>query len=225
MRLFLFVLLLVTLSFSSVFADHNKCPSSPYFDVAPSDITHAKDLSAEELAYHSKYMQIAIDVAIENNSKFAAAIVHKNGTLMCTGVNVGGSRMYHGEVKAIMNCTNMYQKATWEDYSLYTTGEPCPMCSAAIMWTLFQKVIFASYVSNMYCERCFNQLPMDSNEIFKLGYGINHDIVVIGGVMDQVTDTFFPSVCNQAETGWGVTPLCQKGWSRECPRPSRYFGN
>ncbi|KAN0039898.1 hypothetical protein ACTA71_007135 [Dictyostelium dimigraforme] len=224
MRLIL-TLLLVILSIVAASAHkNNNCPSSPYFDVAPSDITHAKDLSATELAFHEKYMKIAIDVAIDNNSKFAAAIVHKNGTLMCTGVNVGGSRMYHGEVKAIMNCTTLYGKATWEDHYLYTTGEPCPMCSAAIMWTKFQKVIFASYVSNMYCERCFNQLPMDSNEIFKLGYGINHQIVVIGGVMDSVTDTFFPSMCNQAETGWGVTPICQKGWNRDCVRPSRYFG-
>ncbi|EGC30077.1 hypothetical protein DICPUDRAFT_58458 [Dictyostelium purpureum] len=220
MKLLLSLILFIFVAFATA---HNDCPKSAYLDVPPSDLVQAKDLSAADKVFHEKYMRIAIQVAIDNNAKFAAAIVHKNGTVMCTGVNTGRARIYHGEIEAIVNCTQMYGKKTWEDHYLYTTGEPCVMCSGAIMWSKFDKTIFASYVNNMYCERCFNQLPMDSNEIFKLGYGINHNTQLIGGVLEEITDTFFPSLCG-TDNSWGVVPLCSENWRRSCPRSSRYFG-
>ncbi|EGC35510.1 hypothetical protein DICPUDRAFT_33347, partial [Dictyostelium purpureum] len=180
---FIFALFLIIFAFASAHAD--SCPSDPFLPVAPSDLVQAKDLSAEDLLFHEKYMKIALDRVIEVNGKFGAAIVHKNGTLMCVSVNQGSvSRIYHGEIAAIINCTNIFAskgivQPTWEDYYIYTTGEPCPMCSAAIMWSKFDKVIFGSYVSNMYCERCFNQLPMAANNIMNLGYGIGHNTQLI----------------------------------------------
>ncbi|KAK5584665.1 hypothetical protein RB653_006281 [Dictyostelium firmibasis] len=218
------ILVIFALAVSALAHRNDNCPKSPYFPVAPADLIKAEDLSPADKTFHEKNMRVAIDVTKAINQKFGAAIFSSNGTLMCTGVNTGQtSAILHGEIRAILNCSELYGKTTWEGYYLYTTGEPCPMCSAAIMWAKFDKVIFASYVSNMYCERCFNQLPMDAVEIFKLGYGINKNTVVIGGVLQEETDVFFPSLCSSGSK-WGVTPLCQEGWNRDCPRKSRYFG-
>ncbi|KAK5574980.1 hypothetical protein RB653_010235 [Dictyostelium firmibasis] len=229
-KIFFIVIILIITLFTyttisqSTSSEVEECPESPYYDNPPVDpenayngLIYAKDLSSTEKEFHERYMRIALDKAIQHNSKFGAAIVHKNGTLMCTAANTGdGSRILHGEIRAILNCSELYQQTTWEDYYMYTTGEPCPMCSAALLWTKFEKVIFGTFISNMYCERCFSQLPMDADRIFRLGYGINHNAVLIGGILESQTDLLIPSVCNTGSV-FSITPFCQAGWSRDCP--------
>eukprot|EP01132_Coremiostelium_polycephalum_P000456 gene456-576_t len=201
-----------------------KCPTEPFFKIAPSPIKHAKSLPAATRAYHEQYMRIALDAVIGVNGRFGAAIVAPNGTVMCTGVNQGAkNRLFHGEIVAINNCSAIYNKNTWEGYTLYTTGEPCVMCQAGAMWTKFKTVVFGSYVSNMYCERCLNQLPIASNYINGLGYGIGHYTEIIGGVLEQECDARFAFLCGTADPS-GVVPLCKVGWKRSCEKKTQWFG-
>ncbi|KAN0033333.1 hypothetical protein ACTA71_002757 [Dictyostelium dimigraforme] len=228
-KIFIVIVLIITLfTFGiigqSTSSEFEECPESPFYENPPVDpenayngLIYAKDLTTSEREFHETNMKIALDKAIQHKSKFGAAIVHKNGTLMCTAANTGeGSRILHGEIRAIMNCTELYNQASWEEYYMYTTGEPCPMCSAALLWTKFEKVIFGSFISNMYCERCFSQLPMDADTIFRLGYGINHNAVLIGGILESQADLLIPSVCGTGSV-FSITPFCQTGWRRDCP--------
>eukprot|EP01132_Coremiostelium_polycephalum_P005615 gene5615-6987_t len=200
------------------------CPSEPFFKVAPSPIRHAaKDLTPTELTYHEYYMNIALDAIKAVNGKFGAAIVHENGTVMCTGVNQGvKNRLFHGEIVAINNCSEIYGKNTWEGYTIYTTGEPCVMCQAGIMWTKFKRVVFGSYVSNIYCERCAAQLPVGSHVINGLGYGINHYTEIIGGVLETECDLLMTNVCGKNEPTT-VVPICKADWNRTCEKRSEFI--
>eukprot|EP01132_Coremiostelium_polycephalum_P003171 gene3171-3970_t len=220
----LLFLSLAVLAFLAV--SEAKCPSEPFFKIAPSPIRHAKDLPKDELAYHNSYMQIALDAIRQvPNGKFGAAIVAPNGTVACTGTNQGTkNRLFHGEIVAINNCSAIHGKNTWEGYTIYTTGEPCVMCQAGIMWTKFKRVVFGSYVSNIYCERCAAQLPVGSNVINGLGYGINHYTEIIGGVMEKDCDALMTNVCGKGEPTT-VVPICKLGWQRKCEKKSNYFGN
>ena len=55
---------------------------------------------------------------------------------MATGWNKqsSGDPTLHGEIVAIRNYSSQYGNLGWEDTTLYTTGEPCPMCMGAIIW-------------------------------------------------------------------------------------------
>lgn len=61
----------------------------------------------------------------------------------------------HGEITAIRHCTKVLTErglspqeilASWKEFSLYTNGEPCPMCASAIRWAGFREVIYGSSI-------------------------------------------------------------------------------
>ncbi|EFA86783.1 hypothetical protein PPL_00588 [Heterostelium album PN500] len=180
----------------------------------PTRLLYPEDLSRAERKYHEKYMQIAYDLAIEKNNLFTTVIVAPNGTVACTGLNQNeNSAIYHGEMVAIMNCSRIHNKNTWEGYSLYTTGESCVMCHAAAMWAGFSKVIYGTSIQTMYCDKCLGQIPVLSNQINALAYGLsgnNSPAQVIGGILRKKTDTIYPNFCLQPSNGWHVDPICSK---------------
>lgn len=61
----------------------------------------------------------------------------------------------HGEISAIRHCTDVLTSQglspqeilrAWKDFSLYTNGEPCPMCASAIRWAGFKEVIYGTSI-------------------------------------------------------------------------------
>jgi tRNA(Arg) A34 adenosine deaminase TadA len=69
----------------------------------------------------------------------------------------------HGEITAIRHCTEKLRERgwsaqkilqSWKDFSLYTNGEPCPMCASAIRWAGFKEVIYGSSIRTIAESRC-----------------------------------------------------------------------
>jgi len=72
----------------------------------------------------------------------------------------------HGEITAIRKCTEVLTErglspqeilAAWKQFSLYTNGEPCPMCASAIRWAGFKEVIYGSSIRTI-AQRGFKTL-------------------------------------------------------------------
>jgi Cytosine/adenosine deaminases len=150
-----------------------------------------------------KFMQAAIDLAIENinagqGGPFGAVVV-KNGTIVGRGVNhvtYDNDPTAHAEVVAIRDaCKNL---GTFQLYGcdIYASCEPCPMCLGAIYWARPQRLFFActrqdaadagfddSYI---YCQMALPILNRDiftvnlmrdkSLEIFSIWNGQNNKI-------------------------------------------------
>lgn len=99
--------------------------------------------------YNSHFMQIAIDEAktgIKNGhgGPFGAAIV-KDGKLIASGHNqvlLNNDSTCHGEISAIRKAEQTLGTYDLSGCELYTTGEPCPMCLAAILWANIEKVYY-----------------------------------------------------------------------------------
>ena len=91
---------------------------------------------------------------------FGSAIVNTTSDeLICASNNAVGTTgdpTLHGEITAIRECTRVLREerelsvketlAAWRDFSLYTNGEPCPMCLSAIRWAGFKEVIYGSSI-------------------------------------------------------------------------------
>jgi len=69
----------------------------------------------------------------------------------------------HGEITAIRHCTEILRERgwsaqrilqSWKDFSLYTNGEPCPMCASAIRWAGFKEVIYGSSIKTIAESKC-----------------------------------------------------------------------
>ncbi|MBR2864003.1 nucleoside deaminase [Candidatus Saccharibacteria bacterium] len=99
--------------------------------------------------YKKEFMEIAVNEAREgiishDGGPFGAVIV-KNGEVVASGHNrvlSSNDSTCHGEIDAIRKAESRLGTYDLLDCELYTTGEPCPMCLAAILWANIKKVYY-----------------------------------------------------------------------------------
>lgn len=79
------------------------------------------------------------------------AVVVKNGKVIASGHNrvlSSNDSTCHGEIDAIRKAESKLGTYDLSGCELYTTGEPCPMCLAAILWANIEKVYFGCNLSD-----------------------------------------------------------------------------
>ncbi|MBI1886590.1 MAG: nucleoside deaminase [Chloroflexi bacterium] len=82
----------------------------------------------------------------EGNRPFGAVIV-SGGKVVASGHNLTESESdptAHGEITAIRSACKQLATLKLEDCTLYTTCEPCLLCSGAIFATRIQRVVIAA---------------------------------------------------------------------------------
>ena len=97
----------------------------------------------------NRFMQIAIEEAkygITNGhgGPFGSVIV-KNGEIIGKGHNMvvkNNDPTCHGEVSAIRDACKNLNSFDLQGAEIYTTGEPCPMCLGAILWSNIDKIYY-----------------------------------------------------------------------------------
>ena len=96
------------------------------------------------------FMRMALEearaAAAEGNKPFGAVIV-RDGQVAARGHNRVESDhdpTAHGEVVAIRAACRALQTTTLESATLYTTCEPCLMCTSAIMWAGIARVVIGA---------------------------------------------------------------------------------
>lgn len=105
--------------------------------------------------YDARFMELSIaeaKVGIENGhgGPFGAVIV-KNGKLIASGHNhvlKNNDSTCHGEIDAIRKAEQKLGTYDLSGCELYTTGEPCPMCLAAILWANIDKVYYGCTIED-----------------------------------------------------------------------------
>jgi len=96
------------------------------------------------------FMQLAIELAYSNvrlrgGRPFGAVIV-KNGEIVATGVNdvlATHDVTAHAEMQAIREACKRLQRPLLNDCEVYASGQPCPMCLAALHWSGVKAVYYA----------------------------------------------------------------------------------
>lgn len=105
--------------------------------------------------YQKEFMKKAISEAREGISNgdggpFGAVIV-KDGEVIASGHNrvlSDNDSTCHGEIDALRKAENKLGTYDLTGCELYTTGEPCPMCLAAILWANIRKVYYGCRLSD-----------------------------------------------------------------------------
>lgn len=107
------------------------------------------------MGYKKEMMKLAIDearIGIYNGDggPFGSCIV-RNGKVIATGHNcvvANNDPTCHGEIDAIRKAGRKMNTFDLSGCELYTTGEPCPMCLAAIMWANINKVYYGCTIKD-----------------------------------------------------------------------------
>lgn len=101
---------------------------------------------------HEDFMRRAIELAQETalveqaGGPFGCVIV-KDGEVVAEGANrviADGDPTSHGEMNAIRSACQKLGTHDLTGCTLYTSGEPCPMCYAACCWAHIDGIYYAS---------------------------------------------------------------------------------
>jgi guanine deaminase len=136
------------------------------------------------------FMRLALEEAAKGDFPFGAVIV-REGKVAARGHNVGATTndpTAHGEIVVIRSFLAERPAAELKGATIYTTGEPCPMCMSAILWCGFGRVVYAASIGEL--ARRMGQIMVTSRKIADAAPFAT--IEITGGVLAAEALALFP---------------------------------
>lgn len=141
--------------------------------------------------------------AFQNNSlgsscpknPYGAIVVNRTSNTIVAAKTPGGQSArdptQHGEMNVIQNVAklfpfNGFNSGFWQELSLYTTGEPCPMCMTASRYARFGEVIFSSsitFLEQTHWDQVRGHTHADDINTLTDHWG--DSTILIGGVLED----------------------------------------
>ncbi|MCW5516948.1 nucleoside deaminase [Muriicola sp. Z0-33] len=104
-----------------------------------------------------EYVRMAIEVAKDSRKKgnlpFGCVLVNKDGEVILKGentINTDVDCLAHAEINLIRDACKKYDYSYLNDCSIYTSDEPCPMCTSAIYWSGIGKLVYGLSKAEYY---------------------------------------------------------------------------
>ena len=148
--------------------------------------------------HHKKHIRRTIELAKKSRERgdnpYGALLVHNGKVVMemNDAVISDHDATQHAETRLVSHASKKFSRDFLKKCTLYTSTEPCVMCSGAIFWGGIKRVVFGCSCDTL---RKFagdqGSLLIPCREIFKHAYGISprtgetRDITVIGPVLED----------------------------------------
>lgn len=141
----------------------------------------ARHVEAPATEEDERFMRMAIEEASRGDFPFGTVIT-RDGKVLIRGRNLGKRQRdptAHGEMVAIRRFLATYGPEKLKGTTLYTSGEPCPMCMGAIVWCGIARVVYAAPIEQLATK--IGQIMTKSTEIAaKTPFA---DVSITGGVL------------------------------------------
>jgi len=152
--------------------------------------TKASSTPMTSLADDETFMRMALAEAKQGDFPFGAVIV-RDGRPLASGHNLSKTDhdpTAHGEMVAIRRFVASNPADSLKGATLYTTGEPCPMCMGAILWCGFGRLVFAASIGELTTK--LGQIDIRSRTIAEAAPFAR--ISITGGVLAAEALELFP---------------------------------
>lgn len=137
-----------------------------------------------------RFMRMALAEAARGDFPFGAVIVREDA-VVSTGRNLGKTTndpTAHGEMVAIRRFVAVRPADELKGTTLYTSGEPCPMCMSAIVWCGIGRVVFAASIEQLATK--IGQIMLTSQAVADATPF--ETIAITGGVLATEAMALFP---------------------------------
>lgn len=132
---------------------------------------------------HEDFMRLALSEAKKGDSPYGAVIV-KDNEVVAKGYNTvkrDSDPSAHAEMNVIRSLTTKIQNPSLEGYTIYATGEPCPMCATACVWADLAEIIIGASIEDLISVNQ-SQVRISCEEIIAKSF---KDIKVTKGVLRE----------------------------------------
>jgi tRNA(adenine34) deaminase len=136
------------------------------------------------------FMRMAIAEAARADFPFGAVIV-RDDDVLSKGRNLPRTTndpTAHGEMVAIRRFIAVRPAAELQGTTLYTSGEPCPMCMSAILWCGIGRVVFAASIDELATK--LGQIMLTSRAVADAAPFAT--VAITGGVLSAEALALFP---------------------------------
>jgi tRNA(adenine34) deaminase len=129
----------------------------------------------------SQFMELAIDQAKSGDYPFGAIIV-RGGQVLALGRNsskLNHDPTAHAEMMAIRSFLEGHDPEDFHAATIYSSGEPCPMCMGAIIWCGFKRLVYAASITQLATK--IGQIDVGAHELANAASFT--DIEITGGLL------------------------------------------
>lgn len=143
------------------------------------------------------WMALAIDAARNAPAlPFGAVLVDETaGRVLASGWNRGaGDPTGHGEIDVLQRLARQQADVPWHVLTLYTTAEPCPMCTAALVWAGVRRVVYGVSIPWL-AEHGWWQMDLRAEVVLRHAPG--RAVALTGGVCAAECAALFEAAQNE----------------------------
>ncbi len=99
----------------------------------------------EEKQLVRQAIEMAKSSKMKGNLPFGCILVNENGEVILEGentINTDKDCLAHAEINLIREASKQYGYDYLNSCTIYTSDEPCPMCTSAIYWSGIGKLVY-----------------------------------------------------------------------------------
>ncbi|WP_420321488.1 nucleoside deaminase [Flagellimonas sp.] len=148
-----------------------------------------------------KYIRMAIETAKvskrNGNLPFGCILIDENGEVLLRGentINTDSDCLAHAEINLIREASKKYDFSYLNNCSIYTSDEPCPMCTSAIYWSGIGRLVYGLSKTNYYKIVGRNDpnwvFEMPVRELLEKG---GRELQVVGPMLEEEASTLHKS--------------------------------
>ena len=160
-------------------------------------ITTSREGTMSDTSIHHERIREAIAIARQasqkGNNPFGALLVGADGATLAVGENsqaTDNQVLAHAEMNLLHNAAQQFDADVLDGATLYTSAEPCAMCTGALFWSGVGQLVFGLSSSRLHKIQNYSprMLVGSASDVLE---GAGRHVGVVGPVLEDEAAALF----------------------------------